>query len=51
MKIKKFILPILIMSAGLISCGGGAGSNDKQNRAGNRSGNNAQLLGAGSTFV
>lgn len=51
MKIKKLILPMLIMSAGLISCGGGTGTNDKQNGTGSTSNNNTELLGAGSTFV
>jgi len=47
MKIKNFILPLLILSFGLISCGGG---NNNQQQS-NSSGNNTELLGAGSTFV
>ncbi len=47
MKIKNFILPVLILSFGLVSCG-----DNSQNNAGTtKTTNNNELLGAGSTFV
>ncbi|MGN6604746.1 MAG: phosphate ABC transporter substrate-binding protein PstS [Ginsengibacter sp.] len=52
MKIKNFILPILIASFGLISCGGGNNSNPKDMANKAASGDNSEgIIGAGSTFV
>jgi phosphate transport system substrate-binding protein len=52
MKIKNFILPILIVSFGLISCGGGNNSNPKDMANKATSADNSEgIIGAGSTFV
>jgi phosphate transport system substrate-binding protein len=52
MKIKNLILPILIASFGLVSCGGG-GNNPKEMANKAASGDNVsdEIIGAGSTFV
>ena len=50
MKIKNFVLPLLIISFGLISCGGN-NSQDSAGKPGTANKNNGGILGAGSTFV
>jgi phosphate transport system substrate-binding protein len=50
MKIKKFILPLLVASFGLVSCGGNS-AQDSANTVKTADKNNGELLGAGSTFV
>ena len=52
MKIKNFILPLLITSFGLVSCSG-TGDNSQSNADTTKTANkdNGELLGAGSTFV
>lgn len=49
MNIRKFILPILVISFGLMSCGGG--NNDQNSsKSDTTAANTNQLLGAGATF-
>jgi phosphate transport system substrate-binding protein len=50
MKIKNFILPLIIVSFGLFSCGG-SNTQNSTDTAKTSNKDNGELLGAGSTFV
>jgi phosphate transport system substrate-binding protein len=51
MKIKNLMLPLLIVSFGLISCGGGDNSKQQGNATKSSDNNSEEIIGAGSTFV
>jgi len=51
MKIKNSILPLLIISFGLFSCGGGNNPKQMANNAASGDNGSAEIIGAGSTFV